>query len=189
MTTDSDDEIRIRCSTPELLAMPFVRYLFSRKEKRSSSRGLGLVTKGIWAMFEPSQAKTILYYIGRMAGREISEATEKEYNTKKAKTWPELLGNIEIFCDLLAGSRATVTDVSSNRAIIKLYDSPSCYKVSGFPKPCCDYMAGIFASLPAYDFDGVQATCRELECRGVDQRLPHCTFELRVTWPDGKPPL
>lgn len=135
MTTDSDDEIRIRCSTPELLAMPFVRYLFSRKEKRSSSRGLGLVTKGIWAMFEPSQAKTILYYIGRMAGREISEATEKEYNTKKAKTWPELLGNIEIFCDLLAGSRATVTDVSSNRAIIKLYDSPSCYKVSGFPSP------------------------------------------------------
>lgn len=184
MTKKHNNKIKIKHSTPELLAMPVVRYLFSRQEKRSSSRGLGLITKGMWEMFEPSQAKTILYYIGRLAGRNISEAVEKEYNTKKARTWPELLGNIEIFCDLLAGSKAKVVDASDNRAIIKLFDSPSCYKVNGFSMPCCDYMAGIFASLPAYDFDGVQATCKELECKGVNPELACCTFELCVIWPD-----
>jgi len=186
----SEDElsVAIKHSTPEQLAMPFIRYFFFRKEKRISSRGLALVTKGIWEMFGVRKAKSILYYVGRQAGREISEATENEYNTQRAKSWSELLGNIEIFCDLLAGSKAKIVSATENQAKIHLYNSPACYKISGFPEPCCDFMAGIFASLPPYDFDGATSSCKELLCQGNDPTLDHCEFELNVTWPDGKMP-
>ncbi len=188
MSNENSKKIQIKHSTPERLAMPFVRYFFFRQEKRASSRGLGLITKGIWEMFGASKAKSILYYVGRQAGREISEATEKEYNTKRAKTWSELLGNIEIFCDLMAGAKATIASATETQAIIHLYDSPSCYKIEGFSDPCCDYMAGIFASLPAFDFAGAQASCKELKCKGCDPDQKYCVFELNVVWPDGKMP-
>ncbi len=185
---DENKQIQIKHSTPERLAMPFVRYFFFRQEKRASSRGLALVTKGIWEMFGARKAKSILYYVGRQAGREISEATEVEYKTSRAKSWSELLGNIEIFCDLLAGAKGKIVSATENQAIIHLYDSPSCYKLSGFSEPCCDYMAGIFASLPPFDFDGAQASCKEIRCKGNDPDIDYCEFELNVVWPNGKMP-
>lgn len=188
MGEEKSKKIEIRHSTPERLAMPFVRYFFFRQEKRASSRGIALITKGIWEMFGASKAKSILYYVGRQAGREISEATEKEYKTQRAKTWSELLGNIEIFCDLLAGAKATIASATETQAIIHLYDSPSCYKLKNFSEPCCDYMAGIFASLPPFDFDGAQASCKEISCKGSDSKQKYCVFELNVVWPNGVMP-
>jgi len=178
-----EEKVKIKHSAPQKVAFPLIRYIFSTKEKRCTQRALSYLTKGLWEMYGKEKAKSMLYYLGRQAGREIAISTETEYDTKRPASWEEMLGNIEIFCDLLAGSKAKVVDATRNSAIIRLWDSPPAYKLAGFSDPVCDYMAGIFASLPSFDFGVSDSTCREINCKASNYSINYCDFELKVVWP------
>ncbi len=164
------------------ISAPLIKKCFFRREKKITARSLSLITKGLWQMFGPERAKSMLYYLGRLAGRDIALAVEQDYLGKKVGTWEDVLSGIAFFSDLFVGAKVKVVSADKNSAKIRIYGSPACYKLRNMEQPCCDFIAGAFASAVTFELDSAQATCTETTCQAMVEKQLYCEFAIEVDW-------
>jgi len=140
------------------------------------------MTQAMWKMYGKEQAKVILYYNGKIAGREIVGSIKRDYKVQNTLGWDEFLYRVEAFGTFFSLGKVKVASHTENSAIIRFWNSPCCNPSVVSDSFCCDFVAGFLSVLPAFAFEGAKTTCKEISCKGYDKTKKYCDFLLEVDW-------
>ena len=152
-----------------------------RSEQTNPSRLLPNLVSSCWKVYGADQARVMLYTFGRIAGTELCKTIADEYGIDQDMNWNEFMESIEVLGKIFLKASVRIASSSENKVLIRVSDSPCCYKLTGFDQPCCDYLAGLFAAFGSYVFKGVETTCNEIACKATGY-AQHCDFELIFDW-------
>ncbi|MFQ5892003.1 MAG: hypothetical protein ACE5HW_04335 [Candidatus Methanofastidiosia archaeon] len=176
-----EEDVIIKSNVPRVLTLPLAKLIF-RKEKRISSRLFSHTLTNFIDSLGEEKAKTTLYYVGRKVAKDLSREMEKEYNTKRVKSWEELLGNIEIFSEILNGCKSRMVKAKKSHTLLRLYDCPYCLLKKEYTSPICSLASGVLAGVPEFALPDVSSSCVETKCNAVDSFLGFCEFKLSIKY-------
>lgn len=160
----------------------FFKLIYFHKEKATSSRLMSHMTQTFWQMYGKEQAKTMLYYNGRIVGRQMIMSVKNDYKTKNVLDWEDFLAKLEVYGSFFSVGKVTVTSFTDDTAVVRFWNSPCCNVSVVSDSFCCDFVAGFLAALPAFSFEGVDSKCKEIACKGYDKSKKYCDFLLEVNW-------
>jgi predicted hydrocarbon binding protein len=152
-----------------------------RNEQNQQSRLLSHLVQACWKFYGSDQARVMLYSFGRIAGLDLCANIAQEYAIDQEMNWSEFLESIEVLGKLFLKASVKVVSSQEDKVLIRVTDSPCCHKLTGYDEPCCDFLAGLFASFGSYVFSGVETTCNELVCKATNF-AQYCDFELKFNW-------
>lgn len=160
----------------------FIKFIIYHREKAASSRFMTHLNQAMWQMYGKEQAKAMLYYNGRIVGREMMRSVKRDYKVKGTLSWDDLLNKIELFGSIFSLGKVKVAEHNENSAVIRFWNSPCCNVSVTSDSFCCDFVAGFLAALPSFAFEGANTRCKEISCKGYDKTKNYCDFLLEVDW-------
>lgn len=151
------------------------------KGEQNSNRLLSHMVNACWKLYGADQARIMMYTLGRIAGTDLCINLKTEYSISQEMNWNEFLESLEVLGKLFLKTAVKIQSNNDEKVVIRVTDSPCCHRLTGYDQPCCDFVAGIFASYASFVFKGLETTCNELTCKATGYTL-FCDFELKIFW-------